>query len=414
MRENSCKEDIGLLGNKGEGKMLEVYYSNEVYYLGILRRKYNLQMRYFTLFLMAVQCICVVLCMKLSVSYPSSDGKQYLTPVAVVLCEMLKFLTCMLVIFRISGGSSLREYLRALKGELTYDLKGNMLVCIPGILFLLQNNLTYIALERLPVSVYQVTAQLKVLTTAIFSVVLLKRELSKTRWIGCIMLFIGVLLVQKSSDKNNVNKFDCIQFMIGFIASVTCSITSGLGSVIIEKVVKDSDREDLLQEQSMGSGTDDVENNGSVSNEKTVVYKSTVWGRNIILSLIGIFGGIPVAWFSSKDKIIKDGIFQGFSKLVVLVIFLNAFGGFIVMGVLKYSDCIMKCFFNALTIILITLISWIFIGDSTPSVRFFIAATIVIISINIYTMNKILPDSIYCKLRSAFDFKKKNDQQLCN
>ncbi|KAH8740923.1 UDP N-acetylglucosamine transporter-like nucleotide sugar transporter [Cryptosporidium ryanae] len=407
MSENSERErgeKTRLLGGKTGGRIFEVYYSNEAYYLGAFWRKYNFQMRYFTLFLMAVQCICVVLCMKLSVSYPASDGKQYLTPVAVVLCEILKFLTCMLVIFRISGGNSLREYMRALNGELTYDIKGNLLVCIPGLLFLFQNNLTYVALERLPVSVYQVTAQLKVLTTAVFSVLLLKRRLGTTRWIGCIMLFVGVLLVQKSSGKNNVNKFDYIQFTIGFLASVTCSITSGLGSVIIEKVVKDSDREDLLQEK---AAVNDVESNYCVSNGGKVVYKSTVWGRNIILSLIGIFGGIPVAWFSSKDKIIKDGIFQGFSKLVVLVIFLNAFGGFIVMGVLKYSDSIMKCFFNALTIILITIISWVFIGDSTPSVKFFIAATIVIISINIYTMNKVIPDSIYYKLKSALGFKQR-------
>lgn len=389
----------------GKRKMFEIYFSNNLYYLAVFKGRYNFQMRYLTLALMSVQCICVVICMKLSVTYPASDGKQYLTPVAVVMGEILKLLTSLFMIFLISGGKSMREFIYALKCEFLYDIRGNFLVTIPGVLFLFQNNLTYIALERLPASVYQVTAQLKVLTTAIFSVILFKRKLGTTRWFACFLLFIGVLLVQKTSNSKMKGSTDSFQFMVGFLASVTCSITSGLGSVIIEKVIKDTDNtKDTTH-------IIDVENPAKReyllekdSNNK-IQYKSTVWGRNVILSLIGIFGGSPIAWMSCKEKILKDGIFQGFSWLTILVIFLNAYGGFIVVGVLKYSDSIMKCFFNALTIVIITLLSWAFMGDSIPSIKFFIAATIVIIAINIYTLNKVLPDLWHTKLSNLFRFK---------
>ncbi|OII71838.1 UDP N-acetylglucosamine transporter-like nucleotide sugar transporter [Cryptosporidium ubiquitum] len=403
-------EAIHLIENKvlREMKMFEIYYANDLYYLALFKGKYHLQMRYLTLVLMAIQCICVVLCMKLSVTYPASDGKQYLTPVAVVMGEILKLFTSLFMIFQISGGNSIKEFICALKCEFLYDIKGNLLIIIPGILFLFQNNLTYIALEHLPASVYQVTAQLKVLTTAIFSVVLLKRRLGSTRWFACFLLFVGVLLVQKSSNVRNKGNIDSFRFMIGFLASVTCSITSGLGSVIIEKVVKGSENI-----KSSSSATD-IENTAKLDNliEKVpnseFKYKSTVWGRNVILSLIGIFGGSPIAWISCKEKILRDGIFQGFSWLTILVIFLNAYGGFIVIGVLKYSDSIMKCFFNALTIVLITILSWAFLGDSTPSIKFFIASAIVIVAVNIYTLNKVLPDSSCTELLRIFGFKKRN------
>ncbi|EAK88736.1 UDP N-acetylglucosamine transporter-like nucleotide sugar transporter with 10 transmembrane domains [Cryptosporidium parvum Iowa II] len=390
-----------------ERKMFEIYYSNGLYYLAIFKGRYNIQMRFLTLILMSVQCICVVLCMKLSVTYPASDGKQYLTPVAVVMVEILKLLTSLFMIFQISGGNSFKEFIYALKCEFLHDVRGNLLVVVPGILFLFQNNLTYIAIENLPASIYQVTAQLKVLTTALFSVVLLKRSLSTTRWFACFLLFVGVLLVQKTNirNKGSINSF---QLMIGFLASVTCSITSGLGSVIIEKVVKDPDDSKIV--------SSDIENSTKLDNliderpNDRVQYKSSVWGRNVILSLIGIFGGTPIAWITCKEKIIRDGVFQGFSWLTILVIFLNAYGGFIVVGVLKYSDSIMKCFFNALTIVIITILSWAFMGDNTPSIKFFIASTIVIIAISVYTFNKVFPDSFYTKFSRLFKFKNRNTE----
>ncbi|KAH8581638.1 UDP N-acetylglucosamine transporter-like nucleotide sugar transporter [Cryptosporidium sp. chipmunk genotype I] len=392
-----------------EKRMFEIYYSNGLYYLGVFKGKYNLQMRFLTLILMSLQCICVVLCMKLSVTYPASDGKQYLTPVAVVMVEILKLLTSLFMIFQISGGNSIKEFIYALKCEFLHDIGGNLLVVIPGVLFLFQNNLTYVAIENLPASVYQVTAQLKVLTTAVFSVLLLKRRLGTIRWFACFLLFVGVLLVQKSNIRNKGN-IQSYQLMIGFLASITCSVTSGLGTVIIEKVVKDPDDNKAV------SSVSDIENAAKLDNlidkepSDIIQYKSTVWGRNVILSLIGIFGGSPIAWITCKEKIIKDGVFQGFSWLTILVIFLNAYGGFIVVGVLKYSDSIMKCFFNALTIIIITILSWAFMGDSTPSIKFFIASTIVIMAINVYTFNKILPDSLYTKFSRLIKFKNRNSE----
>ena len=42
----------------------------------------------------------------------------------------------------------------------------------------------------------QVTYQLKILTTALFSVLMLRKTLSKLQWLSLLLLFLGVAIVQ--------------------------------------------------------------------------------------------------------------------------------------------------------------------------------------------------------------------------
>jgi UDP-sugar transporter A1/2/3 len=70
---------------------------------------------------------------------------------------------------------------------------------IPAGLYTLQNNLLFVALSNLDAATYQVTYQLKILTTALFSTLMLGKKLDSLKWISLVMLMLGVSLVQVCS-----------------------------------------------------------------------------------------------------------------------------------------------------------------------------------------------------------------------
>ncbi|KAH8581637.1 UDP N-acetylglucosamine transporter-like nucleotide sugar transporter [Cryptosporidium sp. chipmunk genotype I] len=361
---------------------LELFYGN-----------LNIPLRYISLLLLALKAVCIVLCTRLSFRFPAKDGHNYISSVAVVCSEFIKLAVSLTMIFITTAKKDIRAFPKALYSEFTSDELGNLIVLIPGVLFLLQNNLLYISLKRLPAALYQVLYQLKILTTTYFSVLILKRKLSLTRWFACFLLVFGVIMIPKKSKHSSAEPTsDLSEFIIGLFAAFTSSFTSGLGAVVLEKVLKDTDKR-----VQTGHGE----------------FQTSVWGRNVILALVGIIGGIPLAYFSSREQIAKHGVFQGFSPFVLLVVCLNAGNGFIVVAVLKYADGILKCFCNALSIVLITLISWLFLGDTEMTPRFAFAATVVVCAVTLYSLDKVITWKFY-NVTELFSSKlsSKNDKAL--
>merc|ERR1711998_220454 len=69
-------------------------------------------------------------------------------------------------------------------------------VTVPSLLYTVQNNLLFVSLSNLSGAVYQVTYQLKILTTAVLSVLILGKALGPTKWSSLLMLTAGVSLIQ--------------------------------------------------------------------------------------------------------------------------------------------------------------------------------------------------------------------------
>ena len=137
---------------------------------------YNATIKYVSLILLVAQMVGLVLLMRLS-RKNSANEDLYLASTAVFIMEFMKFVVCNLIVFFQEGASVIGLFARLYKN--IWQSPGEMLkLCVPSLLYTVQNNLLYLALTNLDAATYQVCYQLKILTTALFSVILLKVRLS--------------------------------------------------------------------------------------------------------------------------------------------------------------------------------------------------------------------------------------------
>merc|ERR1712232_233563 len=86
------------------------------------------------------------------------------------------------------------------------------------------------------------------------------------------------------------------------------------------------------------------------------------------------------------DRISESGFLQGYSPLVWGVILLQAVGGLVVASVLKYADNILKCFGNALSIVLSCLMSAALLREFVPDLLFVLGTILVLIATSLYSL----------------------------
>jgi drug/metabolite transporter (DMT)-like permease len=69
------------------------------------------------------------------------------------------------------------------------------LIAIPASLDFVASNISYFALNMIPSSVWQLSKGGAIITTAIFTRILLKRILTKRRIFGCVLATVGITIV---------------------------------------------------------------------------------------------------------------------------------------------------------------------------------------------------------------------------
>ncbi|EER04422.1 hypothetical protein Pmar_PMAR028771 [Perkinsus marinus ATCC 50983] len=74
-------------------------------------------------------------------------------------------------------------------------------MCVPALCYAVQKNALYLAITHLQAAVFQITYQGKILTTALFSVMMLNKRLSRRQIFSLIVLLVGVSIVQLSQLK---------------------------------------------------------------------------------------------------------------------------------------------------------------------------------------------------------------------
>lgn len=260
----------------------------------------------------------------------------------------------------------------------------------------------YVAASNLDAATFQVTYQLKILTTAFFSVVILKRNLSKLKWMALGLLTCGIALVVLPRGAptafmnfitGNTTITDTTEASVsgnqsnlhGFLAVLAACLLSGLAGVYFEKILKSAPTSST-HKQVPTTDDDEEENKKSDEDEldDELVVSNQIWIRNIQMSFFSVLLGLVfVVMLQDGAKIVERGFFVNYNVLTWTVIGIQAFGGLIVALVVKYADNILKGFATSISIILSSIVSvWLF--NFSISLSFLLGATFVIYATYLY------------------------------
>lgn len=251
-----------------------------------------------------------------SVEGPSHSGAE-----AVMITEIVKLIICLLVV---SCGANPRL---TFYNALVVKWRETLLLAIPSLCYAFQNNLIqFAASTNISAVVLLSLLQMKTLTAAIFSVLLLGRRFSFLDWLSFIGLVLGVVLVQAHSPalrKQPVSDSHVAldDQLMGEGAACLAAILSGFAGVCLEAIY--------------------------------TKRASSIFVRNVQLCMWSMalqYGALLRQESASPDR----PLLTGFDAGTWTVIFLQALGGLITAMVIKHAGNMPKAFASAFSLALAT------------------------------------------------------------
>ncbi|KKA23061.1 Udp-galactose transporter [Rasamsonia emersonii CBS 393.64] len=362
----------------------------------------GIPLRHISFVLLTIQYTAFVLLLHYSRVMPAVGGKRYLTSTAVFLNEVIKLaISLTMALYEVSQRAPPSMPATSLFFSLSSAVFSgdSWKLAIPASLYTLANSLQYIALSNLEAATFQVTYQLKLVSTTLFSLFLLRRSISPRKWAILLLLVAGIALVQlpdspsdpisirdKRAHLNfprsleewkrmegaaaaNLQKrsatYEGIQEdlllehptlngAVGLLATIGACVASGFATVYFEKVLKDS------------------------------TTPTSLWIRNVQLAIYSIFPALFIGViFFDGEKIANQGFFDGYNWAVWSTITIQALGGIAAAFSITYADRIAKNLATGVSIILSTLASvWLF--DLQLTANFAIGAAVVLAATYLY------------------------------
>jgi UDP-sugar transporter A1/2/3 len=218
---------------------------------------HNFMYKWIALISLVLQNSGLAIMMRYSFLYAKqTNSPLYIASTAIVVTEIVKLFISSLCAFEFDANRSWMKYFNILYTEFIIHRVDFIKLMIPSLLYTIQNTLQYYAISTLSAPLFQVFAQMKIITTAIFAVLILKKSLSTLQWAAIVALAGGVATVQLSQMKESSSGSTEQSNVSGIIAIVVACVLSGFAGIYFEMMLKSSN--------------------------------TSIWLRNIQLSVIGI------------------------------------------------------------------------------------------------------------------------------
>jgi len=279
---------------------------------------------------------------------PQSLSIYIMSNILVIACtELLKYVLCWLYILKTES--------KCLPHSL-YTWGEKLQLAIISMLYTIQGICAFIAIKHLSPEVYQVTTQLKILTTSLMAFLVLNKKFGYRQILALCGLIIGCILVNNVKSSSNSKKAQSTDY-IGVCTCITACFLSSFCGIWLEYLAK----------------------------SKNTHSFSYVMHFNFELSLMGlyIYYIFLCCMHSYDSRSLEMSFFKFNHPSIILVIGLHSLGGILVAAVMIYADNVFKCFVVAVSILISTVIS-VFVFSTSLTMEFCIGAVVVLGSSLLY------------------------------
>jgi UDP-galactose transporter len=254
-----------------------------------------------------------------------------------------------------------------IKDSLCHNWRDSFKLAIPGFLYSCHGFLTFFAMGNLSVATFQILFQTRILTTGLFSMVLLDKKLAKQQWAALVVLMLGAVTAEYSHPDGLANGFlsnanktaseaksDHFQ---GVVALVPAIFLSSFSTVFVEKVLK----------------TD-----SSIS----------MWLRNVQLAIATFCPLVVLAMLIDGESLAKNGLLHGYTDALAWSLPLShGIGGLLVSCVIKYANSVIVAFLASAGILAGLLVDW-FVFQANLGLPFVGSALLVGVAVVLYNKYK--------------------------
>lgn len=278
---------------------------------------------------------------------------KFLYSAAVLATEGLKGTLSILWVLR-SGGTP-ASIARFLKLEWRVFVR----VMVPAGIYNCQQMLEFVALARLDAPLFSVIVQTKLLTTALFTWLVLGRQLRRQQIIALVLLMVGVILAQMKDGQQFGGGLGA-ESTVGVLATIGIATLSGFAAVYTERVLKHAPL-------------------AAHSHAQDILPYMQIQMACASLLIIGAF-----AVASDFGVIIEYGLWHGFDRKAMVAVLSSALGGLIVSAVLKYADSVLKGYATSASVVITACLSAALFGTKLD-MHFMLAVVNVTCSIALYS-----------------------------
>ena len=311
--------------------------------------------------LLVVQNASVVLLMRFTRLPKVNGGKVFISSTIVMLTEVCKFYVSLVLMLIFDHAWSVSELLLTIYEAVFHDFHSFLKMSVPSLIYVINNNLIYVAISHLEPAVFQVVYQIKVVFAAVCAVAVFQKSLGKRKWFAVCLLFVGVSLVQWPSDSSKSKEKSGQNSLLGVLCAATGGLLSSVAGVYIELVMK--------------RGT----------SSKKLSSPPSLWLKNLQLAFFAAFMSCAACYTTSMDDITQKGFFHGYDRNVFGVLVLQTGGGLLIGAVLKYADNILKAFATSVSTVIATVAS-IYLFDFNITFLFAVGASTVMYSLYLYSL----------------------------